>query len=104
MKLTICTLGQPSNTISEDKSQQVQIILKLTYFCFVAESMQFPLHNVQMDESSILVRAKYVRFLWALQRNIVSTFFGTIFLSFFSFLSGSHIFLPEGVVLGFRAT
>ena len=46
-----------------------------------------------------LVRAKCLRRPWALQRNEVSTIFGIIFLLSF-FLSGSHTFLPEGVVLG----
>ena len=46
-----------------------------------------------------LVRAKCVRCPWRCSGNVVSTIFGIIFLSSF-FLSGSHTFLPEGVVLG----
>ena len=49
--------------------------------------------NEKVD--AIVVRAKRVRCPWALQRNVVSTIFGIIFLSV------PHTFLPEGVVLGF---
>ena len=49
--------------------------------------------NEKVD--AIVVRAKRVRCPWALQRNVVSTIFGIIFLSV------PHTFLPEGVVLWF---